>query len=659
MPRLIRPLSMLASLGLVLVAVPPALASAPSTDAPAVESPPTTSTPSPRAAGLVVTYEDGSRPIAAVARRADAVAGVETSPAAATPVTENVEALAFDEPTTLAKARAAAADVAALPGVASVEPDVLVTPAAPNDQLWAQQWGIHGTYGSQTHTVWPVTTGRVVVGVVDTGSTSHADLNAGTVAGFDFIANSWTARDGHGRDSNPSDAGDWQAAGQCGPGTRAANSTWHGTHVAGIIGARSNTIGVVGNAPGVRIQHLRALGLCGGAGSDIAAAIVWGSGGSVPGVPRNRTPAKILNLSLSGALNYCPGLVQSAISGARARGTTVVVAAGNDNRDARGYMPANCPGVVTVAATGKAGQRAGGFTATGTWSPYTNYGPAVDLATAGGDAGDSILSTWNTGTSVPSVAGYGRMAGTSMATPAVAAAAALLASHGAYSPATIEAALRWAVKPFPAIANGRPNCTRALCGTGILDVSRLSLARTGPVMSGTARLGATLSTTRGTWTSSPTSYSYRWLRSGRPIAGATGPTYRVSIADGGALIQAQVAGRKGATSPAMWRSTAGQRVPKIASTVRLRVKPKATTYGRKGAKLVATVRVAAGSVSGKVVFRDGKKRIKSVKVKHGKAVLKLKSTKLKRGKHKITAVFVPRYSAYSRATSRPKSLRVR
>ncbi|MBW9204620.1 S8 family serine peptidase [Mumia sp. zg.B17] len=665
MSPLLRPLGLVACASLVLGTVAPAVAAPPdlgARDAASETAPPAVREAArPRAAGLIITYADGARPSATVSRAAVEAEGPDTS-GTTTPVAEGVDSLAFSEPVSLAAAQEAATELEDLPGVASVEPDVLVTTAAPpalNDTDWNKQWGIHEAYGSQAYTAWPVTTGRVVVGVVDTGQSKHPDLDGKMVSGMDFISSKQIARDGHGRDSNPRDEGDWVTGTEgCGA---ASPSSWHGTHVAGIIGARANNrTGVAGNAPGVRIQHLRILGRCGGATSDIAAAITWGSGGTIPKLPRNRTPAKVLNLSLSGRADFCPTALRKAIAGARTRGTVVVVAAGNDSMNARLFTPANCPGVVTVGATNRLGQAAGGFVQTA-WVPYPNYGPSLDLSAPGGDLvkGDSILSTVNTGAKGPARPGWAEQSGTSMAAPAVSAAAALIASHGSYPASTIEGALRWAVKPFPQLSNGRANCAPSRCGRGILDVSRLSLATAAPVASGRAALGQTLTTTRGTWTSAPTAYSYRWVRNGRAIPGAYGTSYRIRPADGGALIQSQVAGRKGAGSPALWRSSNGFRVPKIATAVRLKATPKKTRYGRTGSRLVARVSVAAGSVRGKVVFRDGTKKIKAVKVKNGKAVLKLSPKKLKRGKHAITATYVAAHPAFKRAKSRPVTLRVR
>src|SRR5262249_48931207 len=127
-----------------------------------------------------------------------------------------------------------------------------------------------------------------------------------------------------------------------------------------------------------RIQPTRVIGRCGGYASDIADGIVWSSGGSVPGVPANPTPARVVNLSLGGFSpnKTCSGTEQSAINDALSRNTVVVIAAGNENFDASFASPANCAGVVTVAATGQKGFK----------SFYSNYGSLVEVAAPGGDS---------------------------------------------------------------------------------------------------------------------------------------------------------------------------------------------------------------------------------------------------------------------------------
>jgi serine protease len=95
--------------------------------------------------------------------------------------------------------------------------------------------------------------------------------------------------------------------------------------------------------------------------------MVWASGGAVTGVPANANKARVLNLSLGGS-GACDTTTQNAINSARSRGAVVVVAAGNSNINAINSNPANCAGVITVAATNRAGGKAS----------YSNYGANVD-----------------------------------------------------------------------------------------------------------------------------------------------------------------------------------------------------------------------------------------------------------------------------------------
>ena len=137
------------------------------------------------------------------------------------------------------------------------------------------------------------------------------------------------------------------------------------------------------------------LGKCGGYTSDIADAIVWATGGAVPGVPANSNPARVLNMSFGGS-GACDVTSQNAINAALAAGAVVVVAAGNSNSNASNFSPANCNGVITVAATGRQGQRAS----------YSNYGAAVEISAPGGSDGQGVLSTLNSGATSADPAGY-------------------------------------------------------------------------------------------------------------------------------------------------------------------------------------------------------------------------------------------------------------
>ncbi|MFF8275717.1 S8 family serine peptidase [Streptomyces lateritius] len=382
------------------------------------------------------------------------------------------------------------------PQVASVEPDIRAYAMAvtPNDTDYAKQWDLfEATGGMNVPPAWDKTTGSgVTVAVIDTGYAAHSDLASNVVAGYDFISTSADARDGNGRDADAKDEGDWNATdGECGTGSRASNSSWHGTHVAGTIGAVThNTKGIAGIAYNAKIQPVRVLGKCGGSSSDIADAITWASGGSVPGVAANPTPAKVINLSLGGASSTCPSVYQTAINGAVSRGTTVVVAAGNSNANTSGFTPANCSNVITVASTSREGNR----------SYYSNYGTIVDVAAPGGETRratdtpgtvttpeNGIHSTLNSGTTTQSLENYKPYQGTSMAAPHIAGLAALLKSaKTSLTPAEIESAIKTNARPLPGTCSGG-------CGTGIADTAKTVDAVTGTTNppAGTAFTNAT------------------------------------------------------------------------------------------------------------------------------------------------------------------------
>ena len=357
--------------------------------------------------------------------------------------------------------------------VASVEPDLLrrstarrqatstlakaatalKTQAAvtPNDTLYPQQWNLHDAKGISTPEAWATTQGSgVTVAVIDSGIVKHPDLDANVLPGYDFITEPSIARDGNGRDADPTDQGNWEEAGVCAADSEASESNWHGTHVAGSIAAiMNNKRGIAGVAPNAKILPLRALGMCGGYDSDIADAMVWAAGGTVEGVPANTHPAQIINLSLGGE-GTCPATYSKAIAEVNKRGAILVVAAGNDDQDTSKIAPANCGGSIVVGSTNQKGQR----------SDFSNYGKIVDVSAPG----DGIMSTVDLGTTVSTGAGYTEYDGTSMAAPQVAGIIALMKSvDPSLTADRAKQVLKQSAKPL--------TCNVNACGAGIANAA--------------------------------------------------------------------------------------------------------------------------------------------------------------------------------------------
>ncbi len=265
----------------------------------------------------------------------------------------------------------------------------------PNDSRYAEQWHYFDEKGGMNlPDAWEITTGSqdIVVGVVDTGIVKHENITEKLLPGHNFV-------DDKNSEDDPTDHG--------------GDTSYHGTHVAGTIGAATDNLGVVaGVSWGAKILPVRVLGDDGrGSMADINEGIRWAAGLSHI---KNPNPAKVINLSLGG-FGKCSASMQETIDEVNAKGAILVVAAGNSNMPAKFFQPANCKGVITVGASNKDGKKA--F--------YSNYGDTVDIIAPGGDTRkndeNGILSL-----SAPGEFQF--LQGTSMASPHIAGLVALMLS---------------------------------------------------------------------------------------------------------------------------------------------------------------------------------------------------------------------------------------
>lgn len=348
-----------------------------------------------------------------------------------------------------------------------------INEVTPKDAFYSKQWYLTAENGVNAPFAWTQQMGskNVVVAVLDSGITAHPDLDGQVIAGYDFVANELNG-DGGGRDSDATDPGDF---------TPTEISSWHGTHVAGLIGAAANDVGISGMAPNVRLQPIRVLGNSGGESADLIAAIRWAAGLTVAGVPINPTPAKVINMSISTeAIGSCTAIgnqdthfMEETLALVKLKGVSVITAAGNSDKPAGNYFPGNCFPTINVGAVG--------FNRDKAW--YSNYGVdfsnGVDISAPGGDdrsdAGSpegtrgQMLSTINTGKSSFLEPSYGLAEGTSMAAPIVTGIVALLYSaKPSITPDQVWDILRTTTTPFK---SGGICETTGKCGVGIINAA--------------------------------------------------------------------------------------------------------------------------------------------------------------------------------------------
>jgi len=299
---------------------------------------------------------------------------------------------------------AAAAALAHNPNVAFVEEDQLAyafgTPTGV-DRIFAAANSEIGIDGIDDLRV------DVDVAVLDTGIAAHPDLDivARTDCSSILVAFGWPCSDGAGTDGNG-----------------------HGTHVAGTIGAIDDGVGVVGVAPGARLHSIKVLGDDGsGSIGSIVAGIDW--------ITARAGTIEVANMSLG--CECSSQAMDDAIANSVAAGITYAVAAGNSDADAATHSPANHPDVITASALADFDGVPGGLGSPtcrsdedDTLANFSNWGNEIEIAAPG----VCIESTWLNG-------GFATISGTSMASPHVAGAAALLASMDGATPASIRSTL--------------------------------------------------------------------------------------------------------------------------------------------------------------------------------------------------------------------------
>jgi serine protease len=398
------------------------------------------------------------------------------------------------------------------PEVEFADPDQRRYPlATPSDSLFAEQWYEQDAHPSAVDAIsaWDVTTGSpgLVIADLDTGVRfDHPDLRDASanrlLPGYNLISSAAVANNGLGRSPDASDPGDWISAGDLKNPEFAnctiANSSWHGTRVAGVLGAISNNqMGIAGVTFEGWVEPVRVLGKCGGYDSDIIAGMAWAAGNHVDGVPDNPYPARILNMSL-GAAGSCPASYQQIIDELVTEDVLVVVSAGNAGGPVE--APANCAGVAGVAGLREIGTKVG----------YSSLGPEIALSAPAGNCVNtgvgqpclySIVTTTNSGPTVPATNTYtdefNYNIGTSFAAPQVAAIAGLmLAVNGNLTSEQLIARLRSSARPFPFSAGvppchvplsatdlqtGECNCTGLTCGAGMANASTAVLEAQRPI----------------------------------------------------------------------------------------------------------------------------------------------------------------------------------
>ena len=380
------------------------------------------------------------------------------------------------------------------PGVEIAEPNYIYRAfATTNDPMLSQLWG-HTKVGAQT--AWDQSQGKdVLVAVVDTGvDYNHPDLQGKIIKGPDLANN----------DNDPMD------------------DQGHGTHVAGTIAATANNgVGIAGIAYNSKVLAIKVLG---GDGSGDTSKIANGI------LKAAEMGAKVINLSLGGPQSS--SVLKSAVDKATAQGALVVVASGNESTSSPSY-PAAYPNALSVGST----------TTSDAKSNFSNYGSTVDIAAPGSD----ILSTTEKT--------YKKLSGTSMASPHVAAGAAvLLGKNSSLTNTQLRDILTSTGDTATGFSNNavkRMNLVKALAAVQGGEAPAPTPTDTeSPTIPGALKaLAASSTQVQLSWNASSDNLSvtgYRVYRNGEPIGTTSGTTYADSGLKAGTAYSYTVAAFDGA-----------------------------------------------------------------------------------------------------------------
>jgi subtilisin family serine protease len=372
-----------------------------------------------------------------------------------------------------------AARIAADPSVAYVEQNhtVHIMGTQSNPPSWGLDRIDQRNLPLDNSYTYPNTADNVNVYIIDTGiNLNHNDFGGRAVSGYDAV-----------------------------DGGSADDCNGHGTHVAGTVAGSS-----YGVAKGARIYAVRVLN-CSGSGTtaQVVAGIDW--------VTANAVRPAVANMSLGGSANSS---IDTAVNNSIAAGITYAVAAGNGNilgvrQDACNYSPARVPNAITVGATQNNDAAAS----------FSNYGTCVDILAPG----VNITSAWYTSNTATNT-----ISGTSMASPHVAGAAALvLSANPTWSPQQVRDYLVANATPnvISNVGTGTPNRLLYVVNDGTPPPANDFSVAVSPT-SGSTAPGGSVSATVSTATTSGSAQTVRLSASGLP-SGATATFSPASVTSGG------------------------------------------------------------------------------------------------------------------------------